>query len=240
MRLLLAVMTCHRYNYQLDSLSKDWLADKRCLDQQARVSAQRETFLTSLPIRTSTDVDYKFFYGSVAQKQPTNKYLPAIPPRHPREPLADEVFLDCGDNYTDNPAKMKAICRYALANGYDFLLRIDDDTFIYPDRLFNLNWVNFHYSGAMTGSFHPGGCLFLSRHAMELIIASPMISYADDLAIGNIMDNAGIRPHGLPGVHNEFGEGYLVKPENLPIEKLASLHSCTPDVMRSLWTQRTM
>jgi hypothetical protein len=101
--LLIAIMTCHRYNYRVNDLTKDWLADKRYLNQQARVEAQRATWLRQLPPASN----YKFFYG-----------------RGSRVPLADEIFLDCGDKYTDNPEKMKAICRYALAAGYDFLLRV--------------------------------------------------------------------------------------------------------------------
>lgn len=217
MKLLLAILTCHKFNYRVDDLSVDWLKGKRCEDQQARVNTQRETWITQLP----KGIDYKFFYG-----------------RGHRAPLADEIFLDCGDKYTDNPEKMKAICRFALDAGYDFLLRVDDDTYVYPNRLLRLDWAGHDYSGANKGSFHPGGCLFLSRRAMELILAGRMISYADDLAIGHILSEAGIPMYGLPGVHNEFGDGYSVVPENLPITRLASLHSCKPAAMRYLFERR--
>lgn len=216
MRLLIAVMTCHKLDYFIDADTRDYLTHIRCNDQQARVNKQRATWIAELD-----GVDYKFFYGRGGN----------------REPLKDEVYLDCGDKYTDNPAKMKAICRYALGAGYDYLLRLDDDTFIYPDRLLSLDWQH-DYVGAPKGDFHPGGCLFLSRRAMELIAAARPTSYADDLWIGQAMIDNRIPMHGLSEIHNEFGDGYNVRPESLPIATLASFHSCRPEAMQYLYDRR--
>lgn len=168
-------------------------------------------------------MNYKIFYG-----------------RGDRSPLPDEVFLNCGDTYKDNPEKMRLICRYAIALGYEFLVRIDDDTFIYPERLLALPWSDNHYSGSPRGDFHPGGCLILSSYAMHLISSGKMISYADDLCVGHLMKEAGIALHGLPEIYNGIGDDYNVVPSKLPIGKLASLHSCKPEVMEELWTRRTM
>lgn len=228
MRLLVAVMTCHKLDYFIDADTKDWLDGKRCMSQSRRVMTQRATWIKRLP----QGVDYKFFYGTRLRPSLDTR-RDTIQPTVDREPLSDEVYLSCGDNYTSNPDKMKAICRYALANGYDFLLRVDDDTFIYPDRLLREDWQH-DYAGANKGSFHPGGCLFLSRRAMELIVRSRPISYADDLWIGQVMAENRIPMHGIASIHNEFGTGYNVNPASLPIHRLSSLHSCQPEAMKYL------
>lgn len=227
-KLLVAILTCHKADYFIDDLTKDWLAAKRCLDIELRRRTQRRTWIPRLP----KEVDYRFFFGT-RLRPALDTRRDTIQPTVDREPLSDEIFLTCGDNYTSNPEKMKAICRYALANGYDFLLRVDDDTFIYPDRLLREDWQH-DYAGANKGSFHPGGCLFLSRRAMELIVASRPTSYADDLWIGQVMAENRIPMHGIASIHNEFGTGYNVIPESLPIHRLASLHSCQPDAMKYL------
>lgn len=222
MRLLLAVMTCHRYNYQLGPLTQDWLSlrNQRCLSQPSRIASQRATFLASLP----AGMDYKIFYGRGGD----------------RDPLPDEVFLECGDSYKDNPEKMWRIARYAIALGYEFLIRIDDDTFIYPERLLELPWQDNHYSGAPRDDFHPGGCLILSSYATRLISShlNRARSHADDLEIGRIMRDAGVEMNGLPEIYHGMGEDYNVIPAKLPVEKLASLHSCQPKVMEELWRKR--
>lgn len=219
MRVLIAVMTAHRYNYQVNSLTVDYVESRgwRCTSQDERVTAIRETWAKNIP-------NVKFFYGRASNGE---------------TPLDDEVFLDCGDKYIDNPAKMQAICRYALEHGFDFVLRVDDDTFIYPDRLLKTDFRGHDYSGSRREGFHPGGCLFLSHYAMTHLVPAHITHWADDLWIGNVMSDYGIPMHFLKEIHNEFGDGYRVDPEKVDTANCAAFHSCTPEVMRALWMLRT-
>ena len=231
-KLLVAILTCHKADYFIDDLTKDWLDGKRCLDVELRRRTQRRTWIPRLP----KEVDYRFFFGTRLRPSLDTR-RDTIQPTVDREPLSDEVYLSCGDNYASNPDKMKAICRYALANGYDFLLRVDDDELIFPDKLLLVDrplWLNHDYSGAAQGSFHPGGCLFLSRRAMELVVCGRMISYADDLSIGHIMAEARIPTNGIPTIRNGFGNDYRI-PLGFDATSYSALHSCTPDVMLDLW-----
>jgi hypothetical protein len=232
MKLLIAIMTCHRLDYYMDDCTVDYLDQRgwRCHDQQARVNTIRETWIKDIP----ADVDYKFFYGNRLRPDKERRVQRKV---ELREPSSDEIFLDCGDQYTANPDKMKAICAWALAHGYDYILRCDDDTFIYPDRLLATNWAQFDYVGAgfRTDMFHPGGCMFLSRRAMEFIAQGSPTGYADDLWIGQLLRDKGIKLANEPTMHNKWGDDYVVVPANLPVDTLSSFHSCKPEVMRELY-----
>jgi hypothetical protein len=214
----------------------------RCLDQQKRVNTIRDTWVKDIPphdpaILQEVEVDYKFFYGSKIRPdgKPNQRTYAAV---ELRRPLADEVYLDCGDGYTSNSHKMKAICRWALKNGYDYVLRCDDDTFIYPEKILKTNFTRADYVGSGEGDFHPGGCLFLSRRAMEIIANAPITSYIDDWWMGQVLGKAGIPATHEPAMYNPGGQSYLVNPKTIPVKDFVSFHSCKPDVMRELYAQR--
>jgi Galactosyltransferase len=231
MNLLVAIMTCHKLDYFIDDLTIDWCTQQnlRCTDQQARVNTIRATWLKDLP----ADVDYKFFYGNQLRSESSRRNPKQLPLR---APLDDEIFLECRDNYTANPDKMKAICRWALDNGYDYILRCDDDTFMYPDRLLLKDrplWEGKDYAGASASNFHPGGCVFLSRRMMELVISEHITTYADDVWMGQIAMNHRIPMVTIPTMRNQWGTGYKV-PIDIDPTGISSFHSCTPDVMRRL------
>jgi hypothetical protein len=266
MKLLVAVKTCHVLDYHFDDLTVDWLDQQnmRLKNQPARVAAIRSTWMSdkgkSLAAGTlfldsidlihqngtisagdgAGSVDFKFFYGTRLrrldvkpnQRPGTEKMAEPL-----RQPLSDEVFLTVGDNYTQNAFKLKEIIRYALAGGYTNLLVVDDDTFVYPE-LFGTEFRSYDYAGAKTGAFHPGSCVFLSKAAMEILIDARITSFADDVWVGDVMAKAGIPRHNIAGIRHEFGIDYQVNPYQ--VSKLAvALHSCTPDVMRTLWTRYT-
>jgi hypothetical protein len=237
MKLLIGVKTCHKLDYYFDDNTVDWLTARgyHTFDQPARVAAMRDTWLAAVP----QGVDYKFFYGTKLRRtdvKPNQRPGTESPAPPLRAPLADEVFLPVSDGYKSISAKTRAICQYALDNGYDYLLLTDDDTLVFLDELLNTDFAEYDYSGADTGSFHAGSCIFLSRTALYAIISSRITSFADDLWIGDVMKSCGIPMHPIAGIRHKFGEDYPARVWNGE----ASLHSVTPDVMRKLWMQRTM
>lgn len=239
MKLLVAVMTCHRLDYYVDDCTQDWINQQgwRNLDQQARVTAIRETWIKDLP----EGVDYKFFYGSKLRSKTERRNDPKVTLRTPE---SDEVFLDCGDNYTSNPEKMKGICAWALAHGYDFILRCDCDTFLYPDRIITRDlplWSLSDYSGSIPEGyqFHPGGCMFLSARAMRLVIDARVTSWADDKWIGQVMRDHQIPMNPAPRIYNPGGRDYRVG-SMMDIADYGAFHSTQPEVMRALQQRKTL
>jgi hypothetical protein len=236
MRVLVAILTCHRLDYYIDDNTQDYLLQRglRTLDQPARVNAQRATWLTALP----EGVDYKFFYGTRPRDIISKPNQGRPSPQPPlRDPLSDEVFLPCHDSYVANSAKMQGICEYALANEYDYVLRVDDDTFVYPERLFATDWQH-EYVGGPNGAFAPGSCIFLGKSAMAILVNSRVTSFCDDLWVGSVMSDSRIERHVIPTRH-EFGDNYLVKYAEAVRSTAAALHSVTPELMRQVWMLRT-
>lgn len=208
-------MTCHGYDYKLDADTVDWLQNQRCNIQKERITAIRDTWLGICL------TDYRFFYGRGMG----------------RTLQSDEVMLPCGDKYIDNPAKMKEICVWALAHGYDYILRLDDDTFIKPSELINKTcWSMYDYSGSAEKDFHPGGCLFLSAKAMREIVSARVTHHADDLWIGRVMQSAQIKLHHIEEIQNDFGPRYNVTVETA-LPTAFAYHSCKPEVMRELYAR---
>ena len=123
-------------------------------------------------------VDYKFVYGSAASNGMPDRAL-----------LEDELFFDVDDTKPYLVLKNKAVFKWALEHGYDYVFRACDDTVVYPERLLaHFDVLKDHdYAGTMCGYgvlpghgvftlryldyMHGGVGIWLSRKSMEMLIA---------------------------------------------------------------------
>ena len=103
MKLLCTIMTAHKLDYFINSTTVDWNTAKnnRETDPAARRQAIRDTYLKELYDAEVQNVDYRFFFGKTPRpaRAQRNKYANPEQNAALREPLADEVFLDCPDFY---------------------------------------------------------------------------------------------------------------------------------------------
>ena len=215
MKLLLAVFSCHRYNYKdPQGLIEDWFTRPNV----DRVSALRDTWLKDVT------VDYKIFRGLG---------------NGTTIPLPDEVFLNAPDGYFQSSQKLKALAQYALNNGYDYLLKVDDDVFVYWDRLDLQPTADYIGGGPNTG-FASGFTYWLSAEAMRFLIASPCSRWQEDVWVGCVMENNHVpltkdaRYFCAPTTRtNQYisDEG-LVNPNNF-----LTIHSLSPEQMRTYYAK---
>jgi hypothetical protein len=98
----------------------------------------------------------------------------------PRE-FDDTVVLPCQDDYLSLPAKVKETMIWSIAKGYDFTYKVDDDTFLIPERLAEAykkthsgrDYVgNFRESFQSPKGYASGFCYGLSRKAAEVVACS--------------------------------------------------------------------
>jgi hypothetical protein len=229
MKILLAIFTCHKYQYTTPgSNMKDWFT-RPVTD---RVSGIRDSWLKDVT------GDYKFFYGRGDEALRKS----------------DTVFLNAPDDYLHSAEKLKALVQWALANGYDKLVKIDDDMYVYYDRLM-ANVPTEDYVGSSTGpvrtptGVNPGnaewwkktaiycsGCTYwLSKKAMEVLATAPAGCWAEDRWCGEtlfrnkifstINNRYYIAPHTRTCQYITDEE--LYKPNNY-----LTIHSLSPDQMR--------
>lgn len=217
-KVLIAVPAAQKYEYQRHNLSVPRVID-------GRVSAVRETWMDD--VRKFPYVDAKFFYG-----QPV------------RDAVGDEVFVNAPDDYEGLSVKVKEICRYALAMGYSHLVKADDDTVIYLDRLLRsgfdavdqMGYFGCTHAPGRCSCYATGMCYTLNRRCMELVVKAPITHWAEDLWVGSVLRAAGIRPTGHPGFLPGFGAHYVKFP--LPPGTVAA-HSVKPNDMRAWYAELT-
>jgi hypothetical protein len=176
MKRLIAVTTCHSYVYP----KQDTGAAHHSRIDLKRASAIRKTWYNDW-LKYKDQIDLKFFYGRGADRCPD----------------ADEVFLDCGDDYYSLPEKVQKTFEWCLANEYDQVLKCDDDVFVYVSRLVS-DFRDDDYRGfeveAAIGKYASGTAYWISRPAMEIVVSTKwnLADWAEDKFVGATLARSGI------------------------------------------------
>lgn len=95
--------------------------------QATWANAVRSTWLPQVP-RDRADV--KFFVGNGEGSLPS-----------------DTVTVACDDSYAGLPEKVREIARYAYSNGYEHVMKLDDDVVTKPHALLDSGYDQYPYSG---------------------------------------------------------------------------------------------
>ena len=146
----------------------------------------------------------------------------------------DIVFFDgetlgVADEYEQLPIKVQAICRWAVEHDYDFMLKVDSDTFVWVDRILASGFEQHDYSGwtggkaAAKDEYCSGGAgYFLSRRAMEVIAEAQLpADTCEDRVVGRLLYDAGIKLH--RNVNHAHGRHEEITPELLTMHPCRSL-----------------
>jgi len=152
-----------------------------CHKNAIAAQAIRQTWAKDSP------VEVKFFYGLGNHANRTS----------------DEIFLPVPDTYVGLVEKVRAVIAWAYANGYDFILKCDDDTYVVPSRV----QFNSHHAGwwapptknisgqgpsCTQGFIHGGAGYVLSRHSMGILQQSSITSISEDWWVTDTLNRAGI------------------------------------------------
>jgi hypothetical protein len=179
-----------------------------------RLKAVRETWWKDVePFKHH--VDARFFFG-----QPFDG-----------EPLADEVVLEVGDTYGHLPLKTQAVCRWAVENDYDFVVKLDDDSFPFMDRVVGEVLTHrYDYAGKVNCNLCLGGAGYmLSKRAAKIIAhAGQPDHWAEDMWVGLVLANAGIRAEFLP--HYTGCAAHYMDLDAIP-DDAAIIHAVKPEDM---------
>lgn len=122
------------------------------------------------------------------------------------------ILLDCGDGYESLPEKVRAIARWALNNGYDYMLKIDDDVVVHPNNMLKSGYDQYDFVGHRNDSHEVptppfGFCYWLSKKSMEIIANSELPSdNFDEGWVRTKLYERGINLHHDPRYTLHFGK----------------------------------
>ena len=171
--------------------------------------AARQTFLTR-----AKGLDYRFFMGDGTpvtendalideawQRRPAHyndKLAESVPSTY--VPKADEAMFPVPYDFKHLPFKVREIFRWAWARGYDYVFKVDTDTYVDVPRLLASGFAEFDYSGTpffLDGWAYASGCAgyWISRAAFELLLDAPIAIPWDDIWVGEVLQAHNIPLH---------------------------------------------
>lgn len=115
-------------------------------------------------------------------------------------PVGHWIALDVPDDYYNLTFKTRGVVRWALAHGYDYLCKADDDTYVFLDRFLARFDPSIDYRGSVREAdgvnYASGACYTLSRRAMEFVAEATPESgeWREDLWVGKTLLKSGILP----------------------------------------------
>ncbi len=105
----------------------------------------------------------------------------------------DELCLDVDDGYDALHDKVRAVLKWALDRNYDFILRLDDDVYLVPDRFLTSGFEQYDYVGRFPevlggDQYASGFCIGFSARAAQRLLESPRgEDTADDRLTGHLL-----------------------------------------------------
>ena len=177
MKTLIAIPTCYATAY----------GDKKSADQSGILN--RAGYLRTA-LKGNPDV--RFFLGGGLLGQ----WLP-------ERDGPQDVVLPVFDDYESLPQKVRAVFGWAYDEGYDFCLKLDDDSLFSLPAFLASDYAQYDYVGcALVGktagkevAYASGAGYCLSRRAMEIAENFVVEDWAEDKEIGRVLSAAGIYVH---------------------------------------------
>jgi hypothetical protein len=246
-KILIAIPACWKFEYgrwessdspHYNPGNEAYGKDIHVSGRNDRIAAVRDTWWRDIA-PFSHHVTGKFFYG-----KPVPEYLdPAhvIKPGQTGQINEDLVVLDVPDDYGHLPQKTIAICQWALDHGFQYLLKLDDDTLCYVERAvreciqYRFDYAGYCHHFSCTGG--PG--YWLSARAMRLVAdsGSPQ-HWAEDMNVGVVMDANRVRPTHLECHRPGFSDHWFWPKEfdaTKLDEQIVTAHAVQPEMMRKWW-----
>jgi len=171
--------------------------------------SSRDTWLTK-----ADGLDYRFFMGDGTpvhenddlidvewnnrpwnyRDKPSESVLTSYIPKN------DEVLLPVPYDFKHLPFKVREIFRWAWERGYDYVFKVDTDTYVDVPRLLESGFQEFDYIGTPFYrddlEYASGGAgYWISRKAFEFLLDAPVAIPWDDVWVGDRLRDKGIRLH---------------------------------------------